>query len=55
LAGAYALLWFAGIWYLHRVIWLWGAGLGVAVAVAMVAGEVVAARENRREAVGVLS
>jgi hypothetical protein len=53
LAGAYALIWFAGIWYIHRVIWLWGAGLCVIVAVATLAGEVVAARGNRREAVGV--
>ena len=53
LAGAYALIWFAGMWYVHRVIWLWGAGLCVVVAVAMLAGEVVAARRSRREAVGV--
>jgi hypothetical protein len=53
LAGAYALLWFGGIVYLHRVIWLWGAGLCVAVAFAMLAGEVAAARGNRREEVGV--
>jgi hypothetical protein len=52
LAGAYALIWFAGIWYIHRVIWLWGAGLCVVVAVAMLVGEVVAARRNRREAAG---
>ncbi len=44
LAGAYALIWFAGIWYIHRVIWLWGAGLCVIVAAATLAGEVVAAR-----------
>jgi hypothetical protein len=48
LAGAYALIWFAGIWYLYRVIWLWGAGLCVIVAAATLAGEVVAARGKRR-------
>ncbi|NIV36198.1 MAG: hypothetical protein GWN58_44150 [Anaerolineae bacterium] len=53
LAGAYALIWFAGIWYVHRVIWLWGAGLCVVVATATLVGEVVAARANRREAAGV--
>jgi hypothetical protein len=52
LAGAYALLWFAGMWVLYRVIWLWGAGLCVVVAVATLAGEVVAARRNGHEAVG---
>jgi hypothetical protein len=53
LAGVYALIWFAGMWYLYRGIWLWGAGLGLVVAAAMVAGEVVAAKGNRREAMGV--
>ena len=53
LAGAYALIWFAGIWYLYRVIWLWGAGLCVIVAAATLTGEVVAARGNRRQAGGV--
>jgi hypothetical protein len=53
LAGAYALIWFAGIWYIHRVIWLWGAGLCVVIAVSTLAREVVAARGTRREAVGV--
>ena len=46
LAGAYALIWFAGVWYLYRVIWLWGAGLGVVVAAATLAGEGVAARRT---------
>jgi len=50
LAGAYSLLLFVGHWYLHRQVWLWGAGLCGVVAVAMLAGEVLAARENRREA-----
>lgn len=53
LAGAYALLWFGGLLFLYRVIWVWGAGLCVVVAVATLAGEVVAARRNRRAAVGV--
>ena len=50
LAGAYSFLLFVGHWYLHRQVWLWGAGLCGAVAVAMLAWEVLAARENRREA-----
>jgi hypothetical protein len=49
LAGAYALIWIAGICNIQRVIWLWGAGLCVVVAIATLAGEVVAARGNRRE------
>jgi hypothetical protein len=50
LAGAYALLLFCGHWAMHRQVWLWGAGLGAVVTVAMLAGEVLAARGNRREA-----
>ena len=50
LTGAYALIWFAGIWYLYRVIWLWGAGLGVVAAAGTLAGEGVAARGKSREA-----
>lgn len=50
LAGAYSLLLFVGHWYLHRQVWLWGAGLCGVVAVAMLAWEVLAARKNRREA-----
>ena len=49
LAGAYALLLFFGHWVMHRQVWLWGAGLCGVVAIAMLAGEVLAARGSRRE------
>lgn len=54
LVGVYALIWFGGLLYLYRVIWVWGAGLGVVVAAAMLAWEAVTARRNRRTAAGVL-
>jgi peptidoglycan/LPS O-acetylase OafA/YrhL len=56
LAGAYCFLLFVGHWFIsHRQVWLWGAGLCGVVAVAMLAGEVLAARENRRKAAQPLS
>jgi hypothetical protein len=50
LAGVYALIWFAGIWYLYRVIWLWGAGLCVIASAATLAGEVWQLGGNSRRA-----
>jgi hypothetical protein len=42
LAAVYALLWFVGIWYVHRgALILWGAGLGGVVAVTTLVWEIL--------------
>jgi len=44
LAAAFSLFLFVGSWYSNRALRLWGAGLCGVVAVAMLAGEILAAR-----------